>query len=450
MWSYDSAKHRDLRVRSVVKRVMREGLCSVEADLGPDMTEVTDVVSPCEGLDPIENFDPDLKALSDGLSLTMEAALPDMSPVGFEDRGCEESLGMTTISETLSDGVDSEKREADLSVFLSDESITDGVPEKRVADDKEPQDSAVGSDIFPSPCFPVSAPYPLRFADSKDRGCGVLKNTVGVDLILSSPCSSFLGSTAMRCSDSELAGVGASECQATSSPMVFTPLCSRSQRPSVLVCAEEKGTRMVGGGVEQLASVAIGVGGDDSGFEVKGGVGGDAMELPTETICSILPTEPVCPILPCVHSLLASAVDTDADGFVREEVRVSSTARGALRPQPTDGLWQPPSSPVEPVSEGVEKDKGIHGGAFVAQEVHGGVQVSRSYDHVVHADRRADVELSFIPPADGGNSITMEESDGDAERWGSCLLGYFLQGSLPFGYVRSSVSRQWMKLGLTE
>ncbi|GAB2273700.1 hypothetical protein Dimus_008481 [Dionaea muscipula] len=356
----------------MVERAMREGLCSTEADLGPDMTEVTDVVSPCEGLDPIEKFDPDLKASSEGLSLTMEAALPDMSPVGFEDRGCEEALSMTTISETLFDGVDSEKREADFSVFLSDESVTDGVPEKGVIDGEEPQDSAVGFDVFPYLCFPY-------------RGCGVSENAVGVDLILSSPCSSILGSTAMRCSDSDVAGVGASECQATSSPMVFIPLCSRSQRPPVLVCVEEKGNGMVGGGVEQPASVAIGVGGDDSGLEVEGGVGGDAMELPTETIFFILPKEPVCPILPCVHSLLASAVYTNADGFVREEVRVSSTARGALRPQPTDGLWQPPSSPVEPVSEGVEKDKGIHGGAFVAQEVHGGVQASRSYAHVVHA-----------------------------------------------------------------
>ncbi|GAB2294999.1 hypothetical protein Dimus_029187 [Dionaea muscipula] len=295
------------------------------------MTEVTDVVSPCEGLDPIENFDPNLKASSEGLSLTIEAALPDMSPVGFDDRGCEEALGMTIISETLSDGVDSEKREADFPVFLLDESVTDGVPEKRVVDGEEPQDSAVGFDVFPSPCFP----------------------------------------TAMRCSDSYVAGVGASECQETLSPMVFIPLCSRSQRPPVLVCAEEKGTGMVGGDVEQPASVAIGVGGDGNGLKVEGGVGGDAMELPTKTICFILPTEPVCPILPCVHSLLASAVETNADGYVREEVQVSSTATGALRPQPTDGLWQPPSSPVEPVSEGVEKDKRIHGGAFVAQEVHG-------------------------------------------------------------------------------
>ncbi|GAB2296282.1 hypothetical protein Dimus_030407 [Dionaea muscipula] len=108
----------------------------------------------------------------------------------------------------------------------------------------------------------------------------------------------------MRCSDSEVADVGVS-------------------------------TGLVGGGVEQPASVEIGAGGE-------GGVG-------------------------------AHAIDTPADGFVREEVRVSPTARGALRPQPNDGLWQPPSSPVEPVSKSVEKDKGIHGGAFVAQEVHGGV-----------------------------------------------------------------------------
>ncbi|GAB2288109.1 hypothetical protein Dimus_022453, partial [Dionaea muscipula] len=114
-------------------------------------------------------------------------------------------------------------------------------------------------------------------------------------------------------------------------------------------------------------------------------------------------------------SLFVSAVDTIADGFVREEVRVSPKAREALRPQPTDGLWQPPLSPVKPVSERVEKEKGFHGGASVVPEVHGGVQATRSFAHVVYVDRRADVELSFIPLVDGGNSITMEESDRDAE-----------------------------------
>ncbi|GAB2283459.1 hypothetical protein Dimus_017970 [Dionaea muscipula] len=52
----------------------------------------------------------------------------------------------------------------------------------------------------------------------------------------------------------------------------------------------------------------------------------------------------------------------------------------------------------------------------VVQEVYGGVQTSRTYAHVMHSDRRADVELSYFPPADGGNSVTMEESHGDTER----------------------------------
>ncbi|GAB2302441.1 hypothetical protein Dimus_036452, partial [Dionaea muscipula] len=83
----------------------------------------------------------------------------------------------------------------------------------------------------------------------------------------------------------------------------------------------------------------------------------------------VLPTEPVGSSLPCLPSFSVSDVATIADGFMRDEVQVSPTARGALRPQPTDGLWQPRSSPVELVSERVEKDMGTHGGAYVLRRV---------------------------------------------------------------------------------
>ncbi|GAB2270691.1 hypothetical protein Dimus_005562 [Dionaea muscipula] len=73
---------------------------------------------------------------------------------------------------------------------------------------------------------------------------------------------------------------------------------------------------------------------------VDGGVGGDALTLPTELDCSCLPSVPTVPIC----SLL-SDVDTASD----------------------DGL--PPSSLVEP--ESVEKEKGILGGAFIAQMDYG-------------------------------------------------------------------------------
>ncbi|GAB2278866.1 hypothetical protein Dimus_013540 [Dionaea muscipula] len=67
-------------------------------------------------------------------------------------------------------------------------------------------------------------------------------------------------------------------------------------------------------------------------------------------------------------------------GMVSEEARVSPVVREALRPQPTDGLRQPPSSPMVPVSGavgGVGKDDsfgdglaGEHGGgAMVAGDV---------------------------------------------------------------------------------
>ncbi|GAB2296343.1 hypothetical protein Dimus_030466 [Dionaea muscipula] len=101
-------------------------------------------------------------------------------------------------------------------------------------------------------------------------------------------------------------------------------------------------------------------------------------------------------------------------GLVSEEGQVLPVAREALRPQPTDGLRQPSSAPVEPVS-GVEGEGGLEG-----------CSRGRSYAHVVQVDRWADVELSYLPPVDGGNTIFMEESDGDTLQWGSCLVGHFL------------------------
>ncbi|GAB2273702.1 hypothetical protein Dimus_008483 [Dionaea muscipula] len=69
--------------------------------------------------------------------------------------------------------------------------------------------------------------------------------------------------------------------------------------------------------------------------------------------------EGLAEMLWCCEQTLASAIVPHADGFIREEVRVLPTVKGALRPQPTDGLWQPLSSPVEPVSGIVEKDTGL-------------------------------------------------------------------------------------------
>ncbi|GAB2270706.1 hypothetical protein Dimus_005577 [Dionaea muscipula] len=119
---------------------------------------------------------------------------------------------------------------------------------------------------------------------------------------------------------------------------------------------------------------------------------------------------------------LSDVVGLCGGGMVSEEGLVLPVARGALRPQPADGLRQPVSSPVEPVSV-------VEGG--VGQD---GCSGGRSYAHVVQVDRRADVKLSYLPPFGGGNTITMEESDGDNLQWGSCLVGHFHSGYFAFWF----------------
>ncbi|GAB2288126.1 hypothetical protein Dimus_022470 [Dionaea muscipula] len=61
--------------------------------------------------------------------------------------------------------------------------------------------------------------------------------------------------------------------------------------------------------------------------------------------------------------LCGGIVGMSVDGLVREEARVAPVVREALRSQPTDGLRQPPSSPVVPASgpEGGVGMDGIYG-----------------------------------------------------------------------------------------
>ncbi|GAB2294967.1 hypothetical protein Dimus_029157 [Dionaea muscipula] len=162
------------------------------------------------------------------------------------------------------------------------------------------------------------------------------------------------------------------------------------------------------------------------------GVGGATMKLPSLTVSSYL--------LP----LSVSACDSVGVGTVREEGRVSPTVREALRPQPTDGLsMKPPSLSMKPVLERAMGETVVHGCGDAIPGI-------RSFATVVSPDRRADVEMSFYPPVDGGNVVVMEDTDGQEDEWRACLIGYFLQRSMPFGFVRSSVSKLWTSLGLAE
>ncbi|GAB2296328.1 hypothetical protein Dimus_030451 [Dionaea muscipula] len=98
--------------------------------------------------------------------------------------------------------------------------------------------------------------------------------------------------------------------------------------------------------------------GQNMGYSADPGINAWQLTLAIELDCSCFSSVPTVPLCS-----LSSIVDIASDGgLVREEVRVPPTARGAVRPQPTDGLWQPPSPQVEPEPERVEKDKGPLGG----------------------------------------------------------------------------------------
>ncbi|GAB2266115.1 hypothetical protein Dimus_001138 [Dionaea muscipula] len=133
---------------------MREGLGSGEADSRLERTDLGFMVSPCEGLAPIDHVDPDLNSSSAGFSMNKVDAIHDLAPVGFEALGCEEARGPTTVSAVPSDGAASEKMEADVLVLLLEEVVTDGVPEKRGVDGEELEEIAVGPDVLPTPCSP--------------------------------------------------------------------------------------------------------------------------------------------------------------------------------------------------------------------------------------------------------------------------------------------------------
>ncbi|GAB2303231.1 hypothetical protein Dimus_037228, partial [Dionaea muscipula] len=166
----------------------------------------------------------------------------------------------------------------------------------------------------------------------------------------------MLGSSAVSCPASEVAGVavvvGAGESQMPASFLVPPTV-------SYCVCVAEQRVAVVRDGGEQLLREELSVSVEGSEMVVEGGAGSGGMVKTAATVGSFLP---------CLPSVLDPLVGSCAVGCVREEVWVPQMAGEALRPQPTDGLWQPPSTSVGPVSERVEKEMGIRGDACAAQE----------------------------------------------------------------------------------
>ncbi|GAB2302738.1 hypothetical protein Dimus_036733, partial [Dionaea muscipula] len=219
----------------------------------------------------------------------------------------------------------------DFSVTLAVASGSDGAQEGRVVDGEEHRDSATGTRGLSSLRYSVSASSSTNFSGSLDSATEVRGCADGF---------SVLGSKEVSCSATEANGVDEA------------------------ACSGEQGTGLVGSGLQRLVQVEIGGGGVDGEMEVVDGAGRETVEQTTATVCTLLPRLPIMP-----YHIVSDVNDNIIDGgVVREEVRVSPSAREALRPQPTDGLWQPPSSPVEPVAKRVEKQKGTHGGDFGTQK----------------------------------------------------------------------------------
>ncbi|GAB2275916.1 hypothetical protein Dimus_010662 [Dionaea muscipula] len=327
MWSYDSAKNRELRVRSVVERMFGEGMGSEEEDSRPILPDFAVSVDPMVDLAPTGVLEPDLKASSDGLSLTMAENLHDQSFALLDARGCEVVQGSMVQgpsmgSVVLSDGGGSEKKEAEL-----------------------PDDQLVASVI-------ISAPA-MRFVDGEE----VQEIEAGPGAALSPPC-----------------------------PIVSYPSSPRCDG-LLVVAAEDRGSTAVKGPSPAVSGLSDAGGGQALGDSLAAlktrGLGN---HLAADTVVnSVIPVTSLSYICP---SLRADSVDFAASmlsnndgtliegGMVSEEGLVSLAAREALRLSPTDGRRQPPLSPVEPAMVT------MRGGLL-----HGGGQASRSYAHVVHADR---------------------------------------------------------------
>ncbi|GAB2270717.1 hypothetical protein Dimus_005588 [Dionaea muscipula] len=366
MWSYVSARNRDLRVRSVVERSMREGLGSKEVDLRPALTDFAAVEAPREDLTSIQSPEADLISPSEGFALTMAETL---SLGGSDGRGYVEALGSPMGSSVLSDGGGLELLVADLPEQSSVISVFGGAPEMKIIDGEVLLEVAEGFDlVLSAPCFAMSFPSSSRFDGLQGDATEVRgrRDEVGQSPVVSA-ISALDGDQVMGdVGDATFSGRLGMGLAANFSDDRLLPGYSAS--PFAVngldsVCPSPIDDA-VGSESWVLSVIEHGDGGDGGLLVVQGGDGGAAM---------VLPTEPVGSSLPCLPSFSVSDVATIDDGFVRVEVRVPPTARGALRPQPTDGLWQPPSSPVEPVSERVEKDMGTHGGASVSQQVLGGV-----------------------------------------------------------------------------
>ncbi|GAB2303375.1 hypothetical protein Dimus_037366, partial [Dionaea muscipula] len=308
----------EFRVRVECRRSSR-----LSPSIPPDSSDlgvgVEDGLSPIE--EGLESFE-ETRPIVEGDGLPMVSPSPGSGSSAFssgaairlcqttteDGGGSEMAVGPLRVSGVLPGGGDFQKKEAELQASLVFSPVVDDAPEERLE----------GAEML-------------------------LGREVRAEEVLSSPCLVVLSPSAASCPAVEVAGAAVVE------------EAGDSQRPASSLVPHSVSFSDCEVGSELLRA-------DGSESVVEVGVGSGGLGVNAATVCSSL----FC--LPSVHVNPAGRCDV---GSVREEVRVPQMAGEALRPQPTDGLWQPPSTSVGPVSERVEKEKGIRGDACVAQEGRG-------------------------------------------------------------------------------
>ncbi|GAB2301942.1 hypothetical protein Dimus_035965, partial [Dionaea muscipula] len=136
MWSYDSAKNRELRIRSVVERSMREGLGAEEVVFRPDLLDFADGVAHRDATASIQTSDSDLTASPEDGPLTMAEARSSIDP---DDLGREEDLNRSVVYGVLSEGGDSTEKVAGLHAVSPTGPSLSGAPVMLEADGEELQ-----------------------------------------------------------------------------------------------------------------------------------------------------------------------------------------------------------------------------------------------------------------------------------------------------------------------
>ncbi|GAB2283424.1 hypothetical protein Dimus_017939, partial [Dionaea muscipula] len=199
MWSYDSAKNRDLRVRSVVERSMREGLGAEEVVFRPDMHDSADGVAQRDVSASILTSDSDLIASPEDGLLSMAEARSSIDPVA---RGRDEPLHRSVVSGVLSDVRGSTEMGAVLQDLSTACSSLTGAPVKMVAEGEEFQKLAACSTLVLSDhCRSVSSPQSSTVIgppvdDSQVRGA-----VKGLPMVVSSLIESDGGQAMGRLGD---------------------------------------------------------------------------------------------------------------------------------------------------------------------------------------------------------------------------------------------------------